>query len=189
GAPELNVLNACLSDMAHYYRLPFFCIAGSTDSKVLDAQAGLEYALSIYEATLNGCNIIHDCGYLESGLTSSFESVLFADEIISMVKYMLEPLRFDDSSVALDLIEKVGPGGNFIAEEHTAAHFKKNFWFPRFLDRRMFELWQEAGSRDIRSVLNRKAREIFEEHMPVPLSETKRRSIAGILSAHKPDMG
>ena len=189
GAPELNVLNACLSDMAHYYRLPFFCIAGSTDSKVLDAQAGLEYALSIYEATLNGCNIIHDCGYLESGLTSSFESVLFADEIISMVKYMLEPLRFDDSSVALDLIEKVGPGGNFIAEEHTAAHFKKNFWFPRFLDRRMFELWQEAGSRDIRSVLNRKAREIFEEHMPVPLSETKRRSIASILSAHKPDMG
>jgi trimethylamine--corrinoid protein Co-methyltransferase len=115
--------------------------------------------------------------------------VLFADEIISMVKYMIRPLRFDDQSVALDLIEKVGPGGNFIAEDHTAAHFKRNFWFPRFLDRRMFELWQKEGSGDIRSVLNRKAREIFEDHSPVPLSEAKRRSITNILYAHQPDTG
>jgi trimethylamine--corrinoid protein Co-methyltransferase len=187
GAPELNVLNACLADMAHYYGLPFFCIAGSTDSKVLDAQAGLEYALSIYEATLNGCNLIHDCGYLESGLTSSFESLLFADEIISLVKYMMEPLRFDDSSVALDLIDRVGPGGNFIGEDHTAEHFKRNFWFPRFLNRKMFELWQKDGSQDTRSALNQHARDLFERHRPEALPRTTKHDIAHILSAHTPD--
>jgi trimethylamine--corrinoid protein Co-methyltransferase len=131
GSPELNILNAGLADMAHLYGLPFFCIAGSSDSKVLDAQAGLEFAMSIYNATLNRCNIIHDCGYLESGLTSSFESVLFADEIISMVKHMFGPLTFNNETVPIQLMDSVGPGGNFIIEEHTADTFKKTFWFPR----------------------------------------------------------
>ena len=76
GAPEIHLFNGALADLAHFYRLPFFCIAGATDSKLLDAQAGIEYALSIYLATLNGCNLVHDCGYLEAGLTSSFESIL-----------------------------------------------------------------------------------------------------------------
>ena len=102
--------------------MPFFCIAGSTDSKVLDAQAGLEIAMSIYNATLNGCNIIHDCGYLESGLTSSFESILFSDEIIGMVKYMMHPLQFDDDSVPIGIMDRVGPGGNFLMDEHTLAN-------------------------------------------------------------------
>jgi trimethylamine--corrinoid protein Co-methyltransferase len=186
GAPELNVLNACLADMAHFYGLPFFCIAGSTDAKVLDAQAGLEYALSIYEATLNGCNLIHDCGYLESGLTSSFESVLFADEIISMVKYMLRPLRFDEGNVALDVIDRVGPGGSFLMEEHTLKRFKDSFWFPRFLDRKMFEGWEKAGAEDIRSVLNRRAREIAENHQPQRLPQKQQENIRAAVSAHKP---
>ncbi len=170
GSPELNAINAALADMAHFYGLPFFCIAGSTDSKVLDAQAGLEYALSIYDATLNGCNIIHDCGYLESGLTSSYESVLFADEAISLVKSMLRPLRFGDATVPLGLIDQVGPGGNFLMEEHTLANFRKVFWFPRFLDRRRHEEWQRSGSKDLRAALNEGAKKIVEEHEPHPLS-------------------
>jgi trimethylamine--corrinoid protein Co-methyltransferase len=188
GSPELNVLNACLGDMAHYYNLPFFCIAGATDSKVLDAQAGLEYGLSIYEATLNGCSIIHDVGYLESGLTSSFESVLLADEIISMVKYMLKPLYFNENSVALDIMDKVGPGGNFLLEEHTLANFKEKFWFPRFLDRRMFEMWENDGSKDLRAVLNERAREIIEKEIAEVLSEETAFKIKEIVKSHTPDV-
>ncbi|MCK5568403.1 MAG: trimethylamine methyltransferase family protein [Spirochaetes bacterium] len=188
GAPELNVLNACLSDMAHFYNLPFFCIAGATDSKLLDAQAGLEYTMSIYEATLNGCNIIHDLGYLESGLTSSFESILFADEIVGMVKYMLQPLNFNDASVPIDIMGKVGPGGNFLMEEHTVDNFKKEFWFPRFFDRRMFEMWEKAGLKDLRAVLNEKAREIFEKSAPSEISQEVKEEIRGIVSTHRPDV-
>ena len=188
GSPELNILNACLSDMAHFYRLPFFCIAGSTDSKVLDAQAGLEIAMSIYNATLNGCNIIHDCGYLESGLTSSFESILFSDEIIGMVKYMMHPLQFDDDSVPIGIMDRVGPGGNFLMDEHTLANYKKKFWFPRFLDRRMYENWKKEGSKDIRSVLNERARVIFENHEPEALPDDIKAKISSIVINHKPDV-
>jgi trimethylamine--corrinoid protein Co-methyltransferase len=188
GAPEVNVFNACLADMAHYYRLPFFCIAGATDSKTLDAQAGLEYGLSIYESTLNGCNIIHDCGYLESGLTSSFESVLFADEIIGMVKYMLRPLEFNQETAALDLIGKVGPGGNFLMEEHTATRFKDVLWFPRFLERNMYEKWEEEGKKTTRQILNESAKEIYEKHTPEPLGEEVQKKIDAVIAQHKPDV-
>jgi len=188
GAPELDMLNAALADMAHHYRLPFFCIAGSSDSKVLDAQAGLEYAISIYNATLNGCNIIHDCGYLESGLTSSFESVLLADEIIGRVKHMFHPLEFNDETVPLEVMRAVGPGGDFLMQEHTLANFRKTFWFPRFLDRNVFEIWEKDGSRDVRAILNEKARDILEGHHPQRLSEQVVQSIAEIVARHRPDL-
>jgi trimethylamine--corrinoid protein Co-methyltransferase len=188
GSPELNILNAALADMAHFYGLPFFCIAGSSDAKILDAQAGLEYAMSIYNATLNGCNIIHDCGYLESGLTSSFESVLFTDEIISMVKYMLQPLTINEETVPLQLMDSIGPGGNFIVEEHTADTFKKTFWFPCFLDRKNFEVWEQNGCQDLRKVLNEKAREIFEHHQPPQFDEKRVAAIHEIVDSHRPDV-
>jgi trimethylamine--corrinoid protein Co-methyltransferase len=187
GSPELNILNAALADMAHFYELPFFCLAGSTDAKVLDAQAGMEYAMSIYNATLNGCNIIHDCGYLESGLTSSFESVLFSDEIIGMVKFMLRQLNFDDQTVALDLIDKVGPGNNFLLEDHTYENFKQNLFMPRYLDRKRFEEWETEGSQELRQKLNRKAQEIVKQHQPKELSEDIRLRIKNIIEQHQPD--
>ena len=188
GAPELQTLNAALADMAHFYHLPFFCIAGASDSKVVDAQAGLEYALSLYNATLNGCNIIHDCGYLESGLTSSFESVLLADEIIGLLKHMLSPLKLDAGTVPLDVMRQVGPAGSFLKTSHTRTHYKNAFWFPRFLDRNVFERWQQAGGKDLREVLNKQAKQIFEHHRPEPLPDPILRSIHAALLRHTPDV-
>ncbi len=188
GAPELNILNAALADMAHYYRLPFFCIAGASDSKILDAQAGLEYAMSIYDATLNQCNIIHDCGYLEYGLTSSFESLLFADEIISMVKHMLLPLRFNNKTVPLKSMGRVKPGGSFLMDDHTLNNFRKTLWFPRFLDRKVFEIWEKYGSKDARMILKENAKKILNEHKPQELSEAKIREISNVAAKHQPDV-
>lgn len=187
GAPELNLLNGALADMAHFYGLPFFCIAGTTDSKLLDAQAGMEYAFSLYNATLNGCNLIHDCGYLESGRTSSFESVLFADEIIDMLKHYSKPLTFGDDTVPMDVMDAVGPGGYFLKDKHTRLHYK-NFWAPRFLDRKTYERWSQDGARDLREVLNLKARNLFEAHEPQPLPENSVQQIRAVVSKHRPDV-
>ena len=188
GAPELNVINQALADMAHFYNLPFFCIAGASDSKVLDAQAGLESALSIYMATLNGCNIIHDCGYLEFGSTSSFESILFADEIIDLVKYMLRPLNFNDQTVAFDVIERVMGGSNFLMEAHTVENFRKSLWFPRFLNRDRYETWEKDGKKDLSMKLNEKAKEIYRNHRPVDLPGETLQAIDTILANHQPDV-
>ena len=188
GAPELNVLNAALADLAHFYGLPFFCIAGSTDSKTLDAQAGVEYALSIYLATLNGCNIIHDCGYLEQGLTSSFESVLFADEIIDMVKYMLRPFEVNDETVPMEAFGRVGPGGHFLMDPHTIEHFRKSFWFPRMMDRTRSGTALSGQDRGMWSRLHDKAAEIRSTECRIALPDNVKEEISRIVKAHIPDV-
>jgi len=188
GAPELNLLNAALADLAHFYQLPFFCISGSTDSKVLDAQAGVEYALSLYIAALNGCNLIHDCGYLESSLVSSFESILMSDEIISMVKYMLRPLEITEETIALKVIDEVGPGGTYLTHRHTLDNFRKSMWFPRFLDRARFKIWEEQGAKDLRQRLKEESQRILAAH-PVPkLPEAVVQEIGRIVQNHVPDV-
>ena len=188
GAPELNVMNACFADMAHFYHLPLFCLAGATDSKSLDAQAGAEYALSIYLATLNGCNIIHDCGYLEAGLTSSFESVLFASEIIDMVKYMVRPIEINDETVAMDVIERVGAGGSFLMDRHTNENFMRTFWFPTVMNRKRFEGAKAGEKSDLVTRLNQKAKEIIEKHAGPEIDESVIGSIRTIVDAHVPDV-
>lgn len=188
GSPELQTLNGGLAEMAHFYHLPFFCIAGATDAKLLDAQAGLEYAISLYNATMNGCNIIHDCGYLESGLTSSFESVLFADEIIGMIIHMLKPLQFTTESIPMDVMDRVGPGGSFLKDPHTRKNYKNNLWFPQFLDRRVVERWMQDGAEDLKKVLNKKALQIFEQHKSDPLPDNMLQQIHKIVLKHKPDI-
>jgi trimethylamine--corrinoid protein Co-methyltransferase len=188
GAPELNVLNAALADLAHFYGLPFFCIAGSTDSKTLDAQAGVECALSIYLATLNGCNLIHDCGYLEQGLTSSFESVLFADEIIDMVKYMVRPLEVNEETVPMEAFRRVGPGGHFLMDPHTIEHFRKSFWFPRVMDRTRSGTALSGQDRGMWSRLHDKTTEIRSSVSRVALPDLIKEEIHRIVKAHIPDV-
>ena len=188
GAPELNLLNAALADLAHSYRLPFFCIAGSTDSKTLDAQAGIEYALSIYLATLNGCNLIHDCGYLESGLTSSFESILMSDEIISMVKYMLRPLEINRETIALEVINEVGTSGTYLTHPHTLDNFRKAMWFPRFFNRALFDNWEKQGSKDLRQRLREESQKILASHPTPELPQDTVQAISQIVENHSPDV-
>jgi trimethylamine--corrinoid protein Co-methyltransferase len=136
---------------------------------------------------LNGCNLIHDCGYLEFGSTASFESVLFSDEIIGMLKYMLQPLNFTDESVALNVIDKVGPGNSFLMEHHTNDNYKKSFFFPRFLNRQKIGKWEREGGKDIHAILNDNARKIYHNHQPQELRQAVKNSIAEIIARHQPD--
>jgi len=186
GGPELYILNAALADLAHFYHLPFFCISGSSDSKVLDAQAGIEYALSLYLATLNGCNLIHDCGYLESGKTSSFESVLMSDEIIDMIKHLLKPLEINEATIALDVIDEVGPGNVYLTHPHTLKNFRKDLWMPRFLDRAVFNIWEERGAKDLRQRLNEEAKKILTAHQASPLPSGVVKEITELVQNHVP---
>jgi len=188
GAPEIHLFNGALADLAHFYRLPFFCIAGATDSKLLDAQAGIEYALSIYLATLNGCNLVHDCGYLEAGLTSSFESILMSDEIISMVKHMFEPLEITEEAVALDLMDEVGSGGTYLTHEHTRDNFRKSMWFPRYFDRARFDIWKQKGSKDMRQALRDEASRIMAGHSVPALPQEMVGKIRRTVESHVPDV-
>jgi trimethylamine--corrinoid protein Co-methyltransferase len=171
GAPELDLLSAAMADIAHYYRLPVFGTAGCSDSKVLDEQAAVEAAISTLMSAMSGSNLVHDIGFLESALTGSLELIVLADEIIAMVRRIMRGIQVTPETLALDLVDAVGPGGHYIAEEHTAFNFRKEFWFPRLMDRRRFDPWRRGGEKTLGNRLNGEVKRILKEHSPEPLPE------------------
>ncbi|MGB9791828.1 MAG: trimethylamine methyltransferase family protein [Thermacetogeniaceae bacterium] len=168
-SPEFSLMHAAMADLAHFLNLPSWGTAGCSDSKVLDEQAAIEYTLTIYSAALSGANLVHDCGFLETGLCGSLEALVMADEIIGMVRNIIKGIRIDDESLALDIIDKVGPGGNFLAEEHTFKNFKKEFWIPRDINRELYNHWEKKGKTTYVQRLKARARRLLEESQPPKL--------------------
>jgi len=169
GAPELHLMSAALTDIAHYYRLPMFSTAGCSDAKVLDQQAGIEAAISCLMAALSGANLIHDVGYLESAQTGSYDMIVMSDEIIGLVKQIIKGIEVTPETLAIDLIDKVGPGGHFLAEEHTVKHLHSEHWYPQYLDRWNFQRWADLGKLTLGDKINQKVKQILKEYRPEPL--------------------
>jgi len=170
GAPEMVLLSAALTEVCRWLRLPMFSTAGCGDSKVLDEQAAIEATVSIAMAALSGANLVHDVGYLESGLVGSFDMLVMSDEIISMIKRIVGGVVVDDEHLATDVIDQVGPGGNFLAEDHTLRHFRSEFWFPRLIDRSRRETWEKHGSKTLGQRVRVKVIEIIEHFQPPALA-------------------
>ncbi|HIQ04821.1 MAG TPA: trimethylamine methyltransferase, partial [Anaerolineae bacterium] len=168
GAPEWHMSDAILAQLSWRYGLPQFGTAGATDSKVVDEQATLEAAYTLLFAALSGVNLIHDVGYMESGLTASLDYLVICDEIISLVRHILRGCEVDDETLALDLIDAVGPGGHFVDSEHTLRHYRE-VWYPSVLDRRTYDDWSAAGAMTLKQRARIKAKELLETHEVPPL--------------------
>lgn len=179
--PEFSLTNAVFASMAHRYRLPVWGLAGAPDAKVVDAQAGAEAAVSILTACLAGGHLVHDCGYLESGLTSSFEMICLADELIPMCRTIARGLEITDETLALDVIDRVGPAGHFLGDEHTARLCHTAHWIPKVLDRNNLAAWEAAGSQDLYRRLNERARAVLAEHSVPPLPADADAGIQAVL--------
>ena len=169
-SPEF-MLNMCaLTEMGRYYRLPVFSFAGCTDSKVFDQQAALEGGIWMLVAALSGGNLVHDVGYINNGLTASYEMLVSMDEAAGLVKRFMGGVEVSDETMAVDVIDKVGPAGHFMGEDHTYRHFREN-WFPKLLDRDNFETWKNNGGLTLAGRASAKAREILESHQPQALPD------------------
>ena len=167
-------------EMSHYYNLPAFNWGGMSDSKLLDEQAIMEATLSLFAATLNGGNLIHDVGYMESGLTGSLELVVICDEIISWLKAFMQGLEIDEETLALDLIHQHALSGDFLGTQHTLCHVREG-WGPRLVDRRNYDKWLESGATSMRDRAGAKINEILsaEPERILPLEiEQKIKDIA-----------
>lgn len=170
-SPEFNMLAAGLSCMSQYYNLPVFTTAGCSDSKCLDQQHGIDQATSILMSALYGGNLIHDVGYMESGLLTSMEALVIANDIIGQVKQIVRGIEVTDESLAVDVIKAVGPGGNFLAERSTFDKFKTEWWMPSVFNRKVYTNWEADGKPELRDVANKKVRDILENHQPITLAE------------------
>lgn len=180
-APENWLDEIAIREMATYYGLPVFGEAGVSDAKIFDQQAALEIAITLVLVGLGGTNLIHDIGYLESGFTASYEAIVLADEVIGALKRFLKGIEVSEETLALDVINRVGPGGNFLTSEHTLKHFKEEIWKPEYLDRQNYDGWHKSGEKSLDEVLNEKVKWILENHQPEPLSQSIRQAIKEIV--------
>lgn len=171
GAPELQLSCAAMAAMGRYYNLPVFTTAGCSDAQSFDQQAGMEAGYSVLMQALAGSNLIHDLGYIGAGMTSSMEMLALCNETAGIVKYILRGVEISPETLALDVIERVGPGGNFLAEEHTVEHFRTCLHFSELQNRLEYALWKEQGAEDFAARANQGIREILENHRVPELPE------------------
>ena len=179
-SPEFQLTNVAMAQLGRWYGMPTWGFAGCSDSKVVDEQAALEAMLAVLVATLSGANLAHDVGYLESGLTTSFEMIVLTDELVAMMGQLVKGIEVSEDSLLVDEIDEVGPGGHFMKTEETVRRFRE-FWFPALLSRKRREKWLEAGGTTLGQRLNARVREILAEHQPKPLDPAKKAQINEIL--------
>ena len=119
GTPESLLIDLGLCEVSKFLGMPVFSEAGYSDSKLADGQAAVEASLSVYGMTFSEADLIHDIGYLEFGIVSSPEMVVIVNEVIAYVKQVKQGIDVDREHLALDAIDEVGPGGNFLPNTHT----------------------------------------------------------------------
>lgn len=172
GSVEEGLINSCAAQMAQFYGLPFYGTAGQSDSKVVDGQAGFEGAITNLLVGMAGGNFIHDAlGLLEFCMTASYEKYVMDNEILGEVMRVLKGVEVTDETLAVDVIKSVGPGGNFVQEDHTFDHMRDEHFVPVVADRQQREIWEKEGSKDTYKRCNEIAREAIASHKPVPVDE------------------
>ncbi len=182
GAPEFDLMMAALGDISNFLDIPMFGTCGCTDAKVVDEQALIEGAISILMTAQSGANLNHDVGYIEHGNCASLEYLTICDDLIGMARKIVNGIEVTEDTLALDVIDRVGPGGHFLAEEHTMKYFKKETWYPQFFVRQVYEKWEADGSKTLFQKANEKVIDILENYEPDPLPKKVQQKIKDIIA-------
>lgn len=181
GAPEFDLMMAALADMSNYLNIPMFGTAGCTDAKIVDEQAAIESALSVVLSAQSGANLIHDIGYIEHGNTASLENIVICDDLVGYARKISGGIEISDETLALDVVDAVGPGGNYLMEEHTLKYFKKETWYPTLFERKIYEKWEAEGRKTLHQRANERVIDILESHKPEPLPKDVQSKITKII--------
>jgi len=170
GAVELSMMTGALAQMAQHYGLPFFGTAGATDAKFCDAQAGAEAALQCLSSAAIGSGLVHDCSsWIDHGSVASPEFMVLASDIVNSVQHYMNGIPLTADTMALEVIDKVGPGGHYLQEAHTMQHFR-NIKYSDIFDRKVYDTWKKAGAVQFEERLRQKTIELME-HQPAPLPQ------------------
>lgn len=173
GAVEQTMILSAAAQMARFYDLPIFSVAGCTDSKYNDAQAGIEAAISCLAITASGSGLVHDCGgWLDHGSIASPENLVMVNEIVSMVMQFMKGMPTNPESLAVDLIDEIGPGGNYLLHPSTRKLCREMF-IPKLFDRSMAE---KPGQPKFEERLRGLTLDLMK-HEPTPLAEDKAREL------------
>jgi len=169
GTPESVKSQFASGQMARRYGLPWRS-SNATASSVVDAQAAYEAEMAIWGAVMGGVNLLYQgAGWLEGGLTASYEKLILDAELLQMMSEVLQPLVVDEATLGFDAIADVGPGGHFFGTAHTLERFETAFYRPLLSDWRNFETWQADGARTATERANGIWKQLLAAAVPPPM--------------------
>lgn len=181
GGPEDFLFGAATNVLADFYNIPLSMGAFATGAKEPDWQAAVDNSLSSFMAVSTLSDMLLGAGLLHGSRIFSFEQLLMDAEIWSILLATFKGIVVDETTLALEAIHEVGPGGNFLAHRHTRQHMRQR-WFPTLMDRRPYEAWEakREGSRDWARL---KAQQILSDYQPEPLDPTLHKELLSIINS------
>ena len=179
GTPEYVKGAIASGQLARRYHLPWRS-SNTTASNVVDAQAAYESEMAVWGAVMGGVNLLYQgAGWLEGGLTASYEKLILDAEILQMIAEVLQPVAVDEASLGVEAIAEVGPGGHFFGSAHTLERYESAFYTPLLSDWRNFETWQADGAMTATERANAIWKRLLAEAVPPALD----RAVAEALDA------
>ncbi|MBI2780906.1 MAG: trimethylamine methyltransferase family protein [Chloroflexi bacterium] len=185
GTPEYVKAAIATGQLARRVGLPHRS-SNVTGAAVMDAQAAYESEMSIWGSVMGGASLLYQgAGWLEGGLTASFEKLILDAELLQQIAEVLTPIVVSDAELGLDAIAEVGPGGHFFGTAHTLARFETAFYQPMLSDWRNFETWQEDGARTATERANGIWKQLLAEYEPPPLDSGRAEALDAFVDRRK----
>ncbi|MBM3583622.1 MAG: trimethylamine methyltransferase family protein [Alphaproteobacteria bacterium] len=188
GTPEYTKAALAGGQLARRYGLPYRS-SNANASNAPDAQAAYESEMSVWGAVMGHANmVLHGAGWLEGGLTASFEKVMIDAEILQMIAEVLRPIEVNEAAFGLDALREVGPGGHFFGAKHTLDRYETAFYTPILSDWRNFETWRATGAQTAAQRAHRLYKDVLGAYQPPPLDATIRTELDAYVARRKKEI-
>jgi trimethylamine--corrinoid protein Co-methyltransferase len=189
GTPEYTKAAFGAGQLARRIGVPWRC-SSATAANAADAQAAYESEMSLWGALLGGCNfILHAAGWLEGGLTASYEKFILDVEMLQMFAEVFQPVGTSPEEIALEAVEEAGIGGHFFATAHTMQRYRDAFYSPLVSDWRNYGSWAEDGARTATERATTKSRDVLASFQPPPLDPAIREELAEFVARRRREGG
>ena len=188
GTPEYTKAALAGGQLARRYGFPYRS-SNANASNVPDAQAAYESEMSVWGAVMGHANmVLHGAGWMEGGLTASFEKVIIDAEILQMMAEVLRPIEVDEASFGIEAMREVGPGGHFFGTSHTLERYEDAFYTPILSDWRNYENWRAAGAQTAAQRANRIWKDLLAAYQPPPLDKSIEEAVTAFVAKRKEEI-
>ncbi len=165
GTVEFGMMQAGAAQLGHFYGVPVYGSGGMTDAKVPDVQAGYEKMSTLLLAAMGGCDYIHHAiGMITNMNSTSLEQAVIDDEIVGMVMRILRGMEVTPATLGVEAIQRVGPGGHYLLDDHTRQFMRAEHFLPALADRQSRGSWDLEGKRDARQRARARVEKILAGH-------------------------
>jgi trimethylamine--corrinoid protein Co-methyltransferase len=169
GSPEQNLGKIAMVQLAERYGIPIYGLGGGVVGKLPDAEAAAEAMQTLLLDGLAGMTLCQSLGSMAFGIYGSAEMLVIADELVRIVKRILQGFEVNEDTLAIDVIRSCGHTGSYLAQEHTRSHYRKEMYFPSLFQRQTIDEWLKAGSKNIEQVAHEKVLNLLETSKPIEL--------------------